>query len=103
MSLNSKGVYLDSTRFPALLDEGMDRRSLFQTLTDRFGIEISYADEEVDATQADSRTAAALQVPVRTPILRISQLLYSKEAQPVSYSMALYRSDRYSVSLRRFR
>lgn len=96
-------VYLDSTRFSALLDEDIDRRSLFQILADKFGVEISYADEEVDATPADSRTAALLQVPVRAPILRISQILYSKEAQPTSYSMALYRSDRYSVSLRRFR
>ncbi len=96
-------VYLDSTRFGVLLDEGLDRRSLFQTLADKFGVEISYADEEVDATQADNRTAALLLIPIRTPILRISQMLYSKEAQPISYSMALYRSDRYSVSLRRFR
>jgi GntR family transcriptional regulator len=96
-------VYLDSTRFSGLLDEGMDRRSLFQTLADKFGIEISYADEEVDATQADSRVAALLLVSLRAPILRISQLLYSKDAQPTCYSMALYRSDRYSVSLRRFR
>lgn len=96
-------VYLDANRFKRILTASLDRRSLFQILIDDYEVQLAYADEEVDATQAEGRSADLLQVPHGTPILRIRQILYSKEAQPISYSLALYRSEKHSLFIRRFR
>jgi DNA-binding GntR family transcriptional regulator len=76
---------------------------LFNILEEEFGLRLAYANEEVDATFADTRTAALLKVDAGAPLLRIRQLLYSTAAQPTVYSLGLYRSDRHSLSIRRFR
>jgi DNA-binding GntR family transcriptional regulator len=51
----------------------LDRASLFTTLERECGIELAYADEEVDATHADLRIARLLNIPNGSPLLRIRQ------------------------------
>jgi GntR family transcriptional regulator len=94
--------YLELKRFPGLMKEHLASRSLFSILTEEHGIKISYADEEIDATSSDSKTAKLLNVRSGTPVLRIRQVLYDT-AVPIVYSIALYRSDRHSLLVRRFR
>ncbi len=95
--------YLAGGAYAGIVDQPLDRRSLFSILEKEYGTEFAYADEEVDATTADPRTADLLKVPRGAPILRIRQLLYSTAGRAVVYSLALYRSDRYSLVTRRFR
>jgi GntR family transcriptional regulator len=95
--------YASAEQFPALLEQPLDRWSLFHTFEHQFGIPLGYADEEVDATAADARTASLLELPRGAPLLRIRQILYSKSGAPIAYTHALYRSDRHSLSIRRFR
>jgi GntR family transcriptional regulator len=80
-----------------------ERSSLFMTLEQDYGVQLSYADEEVDATGADLRTSKLLNVPPGAPVLRIRQVLYSAAGRAIAYSLALYRSDRHSLLVRRFR
>jgi GntR family transcriptional regulator len=94
--------YLEMQRFPGLLKEHLGSRSLFSILTEEHGIKISYADEEIDATSSDPKTARLLHVRAGTPVLRIRQVLYGT-TDPVVYSIAVYRSDRHSLVVRRFR
>jgi GntR family transcriptional regulator len=94
--------YLPARRFDGLLKQNLERKSLFSTLAGAYGTAITYADEEIDATSADSRTSRLLSVRAGSPILRMRQVLYAK-AEPVIYCAALYRSDRHSVLVRRFR
>ena len=95
--------FLDGRRFGGLLEDHLERRSLYQTLEDEYDIQLAYADEEVDATSADVRSAELLAVPRGAPLLRIRQLLYCKAARPIVYAFALYRSDRHCLLVRRFR
>ncbi|HJT68857.1 MAG TPA: UTRA domain-containing protein, partial [Terriglobales bacterium] len=67
------------------------------------GVQLTYADEEVDATAADGRIAQFLQVPRGSPVLRIRQVIYSSNAKPVIYVVGFYRSERHSLFIRRFR
>ena len=64
---------------------------------------LSYSDEEVDATAADQRTAELLGVPKREPLIRIRQVIYSTKGVVILYVLGLYRSDRHSLVIRRYR
>jgi GntR family transcriptional regulator len=95
--------YLSAAQFSGLLSEPLQRESLFATLERNYNVELGYADEEVDATAADPRTAELLGVPRREPLLRIRQVIYSTKGVVLLYVLGLYRSDRHNLVIRRFR
>lgn len=101
--LGLETCYLPAEPFVGLLGAGLERRSLFATLEQEYGIAIAYADEEVDATRADPRSAELLDLPPGAPLLRIRQVLFSSAATPVAYTVARYRSEQHSLLIRRFR
>jgi GntR family transcriptional regulator len=95
--------HLSAAQFPGFLEDPLGRESLFATLERDYKVEIGYADEEVDATAADPRTAELLGVPRREPLLRIRQVIYSTKGKVILYVLGLYRSDRHNLVIRRFR
>jgi GntR family transcriptional regulator len=95
--------YLSAADFPGLLDEPLGRESLFAVLERDYDTQIGYADEEVDATAADARTAELLNIPKRDPLLRIRQVIYSNKGKAIMYVLGFYRSDRHNLVIRRFR
>lgn len=95
--------YLAAAEFSALAETALDRGSLFSVLQRDYGIELAYADEEVDATSADEHTAALLAVPSGAPLLRMRQVIYSVSGRATIYVLGYYRSDRHSLLIRRFR
>ena len=98
-----EACYLPTKRFSGLLQTPLGKRSLYITLERDYGVQLGYADDEVDATASDARTSALLKVPGGEPVLRIRQVLYSTAGEAIAYSFGLYRSDRYSVLVRQFR
>jgi GntR family transcriptional regulator len=95
--------YLSAAQFSGLLSAPLQRESLFGILERDYKVEIGYADEEVDATAADPRTADLLDVPRREPLLRIRQVIFSTNGKAVLYVLGFYRSDRHNLVIRRFR
>ena len=95
--------YLNAAEFPGLLDAPIGRESLFGILERNYKIEIGYADEEADATAADTRIAEILAIPRRDPLLRIRQVIYSTKGRAIMYVLGFYRSDRHNLVIRRFR
>lgn len=95
--------YLSAAQFSGLINSPLQRESLFATLERNYNIELGYADEEVDATAADQRTAELLGVPKREPLLRIRQVIYSTKGVVILYVIGMYRSDRHNLVIRRFR
>ncbi len=95
--------YLSAADFPNLLDEPLGRESLFGILERNYKIDLGYADEEIDATAADPRTAELLAVPRREPVLRIRQVIYSTKGKIIMYVLGFYRSDRHNLVIRRYR
>jgi GntR family transcriptional regulator len=95
--------YLSAEDFPDLQSATLQRGSLFSTLENHYGVELSHADEEVDATVADPRTARLLAIARGQPVLRIRQVIYSKTGKPAVYVLGLYRSDRHTLLIRRYR
>jgi GntR family transcriptional regulator len=95
--------YLSADEFPGVATAVMERGSLFSTLEQTFGVELAYADEEIDATAADQRLSELLSVPRGTPLLRIRQIIYTTKGKPTIYVVGLYRSGRHTLLIRRFR
>jgi GntR family transcriptional regulator len=98
-----EACYLSANEFSALTDAPLDRVSLFSHLHREYGIELAYADEEIDAIDADHRLAELLTIPRGTALLRIRQLIFSATEKPVMYVIGIYRSGRHTLRIRRFR
>src|SRR2546427_1454155 len=95
--------YLNAAEFPGLLDAPIGRESLFGILERNYKIELGYADEEVDATEADPRIEEILAIPHRDPLLGVRQVIYSTKGRAIMYVLGFYRSDRHNLVIRRFR
>jgi len=95
--------YLSANDFANLTEARLDRVSLFSILERDYGLQIAHADEEVDATTADAHSARLLRIPPGSPVLRIRQEIYSTKGKSELYVLGLYRSDRHTVLIRRFR
>jgi GntR family transcriptional regulator len=95
--------YLPASEFAGLVDAPLNRVSLFATLEHNYGVELAYADEEVDATAAEGTVAELLQVPAGHPALRIRQVIYSTKGKATIYGVGFYRSERHQLFIRRFR
>ena len=98
-----ESCYLSAEDFVGLTDAPLDRVSLFSILEHDYGLEIAHADEEIDATTADPHTAKLLGIPSGAPVLRIRQVIYSTKGKTALYVLGLYRSDRHTLLIRRFR
>jgi GntR family transcriptional regulator len=95
--------YLPAAEFSGLVTAQLGRSSLFATLQHDFGVELAYADEEVDATAADANLAEQLALPKGSPLLRIRQVIYSTKGKATIYVVGFYRSERHTLFIRRFR
>lgn len=95
--------YLPASEFFELVEAPLGRVSLFATLEHEYGVELAYADEEVDATAADANVAELLQVSRGAPVLRIRQVIYSSKGKATIYGVGFYRSERHTLFIRRFR
>lgn len=95
--------YLSAVDFPNLTRSRLDRVSLFSILEHNYGLELGHADEEVDVTTADPHSARLLDITHGTPLLRIRQEIYSTKGRVAIYVLGLYRSDRHTLLIRRFR
>lgn len=95
--------YLPADEFTGLTRSLIARGSLFSLLEGTYGIQIAYADEEMDATAAAPATANLLKVARDEPLLRIRQVIYSTTGKASLYMLGLYRSDRHTLLVRRYR
>jgi GntR family transcriptional regulator len=95
--------YLSAADVPGLTRNALASGSLFSILQHDYGVHLSYADEEVDATASDTKISQLLEIQRGLPLLRIRQLIYSTKAKATMYVLGLYRSDRHTLLIRRFR
>ena len=95
--------YLPAAEFGELASAPLGKNSLFSILQHDYGVELAYADEEVDATAADADIAELLGVPRGASVLRIRQVIYSTKGKATIYGVGFYRSERHTLFIRRFR
>ncbi|MBV9147403.1 MAG: GntR family transcriptional regulator [Acidobacteria bacterium] len=95
--------FLSADSFAGMQRSHLERGSIFGLLEQEYDTKLSYADEDVDATSADPKTAETLAVPRGAPLLRIRQTIFSTTGKAVLYVLGFYRSDRHILHIRRFR
>jgi GntR family transcriptional regulator len=84
---------------------GLDRvdfakHSLYQTLRERYGVRVGYADETIEALPATSQEAELLTIPRKASVLSISRIILTTQETPIESAVSRYRGDRYRASIR---
>lgn len=95
--------YFSAERFVGLAKSPVGQGSLFALLQRDYKLEIAYADEEIDAIAADAKMAELFGVVRGSPLLRIRQVIFSTAGRPEIYVLGIYRADRHTLLVRRFR
>ena len=92
--------YLSKAKFPGIEKLHFVRRSLYQTLRERYGVRFGIADEILEARAATRQEAELLKIPSRSSLLVISRTLMNIDGEPVEMARSSYRGDRYRAVLR---
>jgi GntR family transcriptional regulator len=96
---------IEESNIPLLQFPGLDRidfarHSLYQTLRERYGVRVGYADEVIEALPATREEAELLTIPKRAAILSISRIILTTQESPIEAAYSRYRGDRYRASIR---
>lgn len=98
MAIEESTLSLD--RFPGIDAIDFQQFSLYETLRERYGVQLSLADEVLEAHLAGRGEAQMLELPTHSCLLVISRVLRNLENEPVEVARSLYRGDRYRAVLR---
>lgn len=82
---------------PDLKETFNPRTSLYQTLAERYGIQIAIADEIVEAGLAEPEDARLLRIRAGSAIFAFTRTSYQQHGKPVEYVRSIYRADRYKI------
>lgn len=86
--------YLARAMVPWLLEEDLRAGSLYKLLESR-GIELTKAEEHLEATLVTEEESELLTTPANSPALLIERVTYTDGDRPVEYVKSVYRGDRY--------
>lgn len=87
--------FIPAHRVPGLLDEAPPT-SLYNVLSERYGLVMEWGEDMIEATAASPSTARLLNVDVGAPLLKIQRHAFVARAM-VDYSVSYYRADRYKL------
>ena len=73
--------------------------AIVSILQDKYGIEIASVQQTIAATLADPDFAEHLGVGVGEPVLEVERTYLNVVGQPVNFSVAFYRTDRYRFEI----
>lgn len=85
---------------PDLLTVFNPSASLYQVLSERYGVQMTMADEVVEAALARTPEARMLQIPRNGPVFIFTRVSCVQSGQPVEYVKSTYRADRYKITHR---
>ncbi|HEX4541652.1 MAG TPA: GntR family transcriptional regulator [Candidatus Acidoferrum sp.] len=85
---------------PDLLEKFDPATSLYQALSERYGIHIVQADEVVEAGLADSEMARLLHIRKGSPVFLFTRTCFAEDGQPMEFAKSTFRGDRYRISNR---
>lgn len=82
---------------PQLLETFDPRTSLYQLLSQKYGIHMTAADEVAEASLAHTEEAHLLQIKEGSPVFLLTRISYSENSQPVEFVRSTYRGDRWKL------
>lgn len=88
-------VHLPAQRCPGLLDENLADRSLYETLTDKYGIVPTRAHQQWQAVACPAPDARMLGLTKGSPVLRIEQTTFDRNGRPFEHLESFFRGDKF--------
>jgi GntR family transcriptional regulator len=98
MALEESNIPL--AQYPGIERIDFAKHSLYQTLRERYGVRVGYADEIIEALPATREEADLLTIPKRSCVLSISRIIMTTQEAPIEAACSRYRGDRYRASIR---
>jgi GntR family transcriptional regulator len=92
--------HLPAKRFPGLRRQLERHGSLYETLREDYGIQLTEAEETIETVLADPHDARLLDVDPGLPLLLLSRHAIDSTGQPVEWAQSWYRGDRYKFITR---
>jgi GntR family transcriptional regulator len=89
--------YLPQSLCPDLLKTFDASASLYRTLSDRYGIQMTVADEMVEAALSSAEEARMLHIRKGSPVFVFTRTSYVQSGRPVEHVKSTYRADRYTI------
>jgi ribosomal protein S18 acetylase RimI-like enzyme len=88
-------LYLNAERFDGISAALGESASFYQLLHSDYGVELSSAEETIEAVVAGPRDAERLGCGRGKPLLLISRLSLDTDGRPIEFVRSLYRGDRF--------
>jgi GntR family transcriptional regulator len=84
-------ITLDGALFPRLTREQFEQRpgTIYELYQRAFGVTVVGADERARAEAADTASAALLQLPVGSPVLRVVRVARTFDRQPAEWRVSI--------------
>jgi GntR family transcriptional regulator len=93
-------LYLEASRFDGVAALLGESQSLYELLRARYGVELTWAEETIEAVVAPEREASLLGIASGGPMLLLGRLSFDPIGRPVEYVRSLYRADRFRFRTR---
>jgi GntR family transcriptional regulator len=93
-------TYLPAGRFPGLEEIDLTDLSLYETLAERWGVQVAVADQWFSVMRLTDGEARLLGVSSGQPALLFQRVTRDQSGSVVEYVRSLYRGDRYEVHTR---
>jgi GntR family transcriptional regulator len=88
-------VYIPEQMVPALLEESLEDRSLYQLLRQKYGIRPARAVQQWQAVPCPAADSKLLDVKKQSPVLQIQRTTFDADGRPFEYLESFFRGDRY--------
>lgn len=98
MPMAVETVCLPTDLFPGLDKYDFGKKSLYQTLENKYGTTFFSAAEDIEASLSDAEFSDLLNVPNRSPLLIVYRTVFTVDERPIEYTRSVYRADRYRAS-----
>jgi GntR family transcriptional regulator len=93
MAVEASHLHFDGMQ--ELLSEDLENASLYQLLTEKWGVIPTKAEQQMEAALCSRRRQTLLDLGENAPVLKIRRTTYDQHGQPFEYVESTYRADRY--------
>jgi len=88
--------YLNAVYCQNILDQNdFSQTSLYNVLRSDYGLQLAYAEQNINARRANASEAELLDVDEGFPLLHITRVTFLENDKPLEYVQSAYRGDRY--------
>jgi GntR family transcriptional regulator len=93
-------LYLEAKRFDGIAAVLGESQSLYELLRARYGVELAWADETIEAVVVPEREAGLLGIARGVPVLLLCRQSFDPIGRPIEFVRAHYRADRFRFRTR---